>query len=1036
MSAPYSSLVEELSRVSRDLTHERKLLVGQSLAQGRELLRATAMSGAAWLGWEWTTPAKLALQLILPELVRAGERQADDFDLMATADTAVDAVEERGEAGPFAGTTGGGGYRDAIRRTLASLRAGGVSPALLARARPGDAKLRALATMLGEFEQRLREQRRLDGPEIMRRATRALDEGRARLPDARLFLLPGQSLRGTSGAFVRALLASAQVTRLRADPVAGLPVPAGIAWEDAAGDGGPLSTLHAPARSDQRPPLDLFAAATPADELREVLRRVVAARVPWDQVEILTTDPVTYGAALDALARRLDVPVTYARGLDSRRTRAGRAVESYLRWIGDDFPAEVLRQMLEAGDLASPATHQQVSGAALARRLRRLRVGWGRERYLEAVDHAIAAAAGPRVADEDEDPEATEERWQRERLELAALRALLHQLLGALPPAPGHLPDRNARGRASPAGIATGVLAFLQLVPRAPSVAESTIRKVLEDRLGRIRDTLTRPTGWEAAVGLVRTHLVTRVAPAGEKGFAPWTSTGGHLYLSDISTGGLSLRPHTFVVGMDATRVAGSPGTDPLLSDADRLAIAAGSPEPVPPIATSGERLEEARHSLAATLARLRGSVTLSYSAWESTEGRSISPAPELLQALRLREGDETLTYEALRRAIGSLAAAVPAGAGRLDGDDVWLGAIAHGRVLRSGTGVVRSVFGGLDAGLTAREARRSARATEYDGILAPAAELDPLNSDTVFSASRLEALGTCPRRYFYRNVLRVSPPEDPILDPDAWLDAARRGSLLHAVYERTLTLARQREIDYAAAAFAALALECLEAEADRELKHSPAPSQAVHDQERADLRVEVLTWVEMIRRDPPEWIAAELRFGPGQREAAVQLPAGLLRLRGAIDRVDRLPHGALRIVDYKTGGSSRYRPRQPFAGGRRIQHLLYTLAAEQILEEEVERMEYHFPTRKGEMRVLRFGRDSLARGWQVLQSLLEIAASGYFVTTEDTSDCRYCDFASVCRVSDQGYGTMKGERVLWAKEVGMGLPEYARLAELRGIDG
>src|SRR5690606_396620 len=154
---------------------------------------------------------------------------------------------------------------------------------------------------------------------------------------------------------------------------------------------------------------------------------------------------------------------------------------------------------------------------------------------------------------------------------------------------------------------------FLQLVPRASSVAESTIRKVLEDRLGRIRDTLTRTTGWEAAVGLVRTHLVTRVAPGGERGFAPWTSTGGHLYLSDLATGGLSLRPHPFVVGMDAGRVTGALGADPLLSDSDRSAIAVGSPMPLAPLATSGERVEEARHALAATLARLRGSVTLSY---------------------------------------------------------------------------------------------------------------------------------------------------------------------------------------------------------------------------------------------------------------------------------------------------------------------------------------------------------------------------------------------------------------------------------------
>src|SRR5690606_35564346 len=135
---------------------------------------------------------KLALNLVLPHMVRAGERQADDFDLMAAADAAVDAVEARGEAGPFSGTIGGAGYRDAIRRTLASLRAGGVAPTLLAAARPGDAKIGALAAMLRELEQRLREQRLVDRPEIMRRATHALAVDRSTLPAARIFVLPGQ----------------------------------------------------------------------------------------------------------------------------------------------------------------------------------------------------------------------------------------------------------------------------------------------------------------------------------------------------------------------------------------------------------------------------------------------------------------------------------------------------------------------------------------------------------------------------------------------------------------------------------------------------------------------------------------------------------------------------------------------------------------------------------------------------------------------------------------------------------------------------
>lgn len=53
----------------------------------------------------------------------------------------------------------------------------------------------------------------------------------------------------------------------------------------------------------------------------------------WDEVEIVATDPIAYGCALDALASRLGIPVTYAVGLPTERTRQGRATVAYLRWI-------------------------------------------------------------------------------------------------------------------------------------------------------------------------------------------------------------------------------------------------------------------------------------------------------------------------------------------------------------------------------------------------------------------------------------------------------------------------------------------------------------------------------------------------------------------------------------------------------------------------------------------------------------------------------------------------------------------------------
>lgn len=1030
-SPSVSHLIAEVARATRENPGERKLLVGHTLAQGRELLRALALAGTPWMGWEVTTPRTLAYDVVLLDIARKGEARADEFDLIAVADEAIDAVEERGEAGPFGGTTGSAGYRDAIRRTLDSLRSGGVTPDQLRRARPGDAKILALATMLAEFEKGLRLHRIQDGPELMRLAADALENGRGKVPGGRIFILGGHSLRGPGGRFLRALLAAEHVHLLGTDPVIGLPIPETILWSQPEQSTGPLSCLHAPSLATERPRVELFAAATPTDELREVLRRVLAQEIPWDRVEILTTDSVTYGAALDALARRLEIPVTYSRGLDSRRTRAGRAVEAYLRWIAEDFPADTLRGMLESGDVAPPSGFDEVSGAALARRLRRLKIGWGRDRYLQVIDRAIADAQTPGEVDEDSDPEELELRALRDRRELAALHALVDRLLAATP----HSARRNGRlSPTTPSALAGGVLAFLELVPNSSEMSERTIRKVLGERLGRMREVLTRQTAWEAAIAIVRTNIVTRIAPAGEGGLAPWISTGGRLYLSDIATGGLSLRPHIFVVGLDAGRVAGATGLDPLITDADRLLIATTSRDPVPPIGTTGQRVTEGRHALAATLARLRGKITLSYSAWESAEGRSISPAPELLQALRLRSGDEALTYDALRDELGPLAGAVPTGAGLLDSDDVWLDAISNGRVLRAGTDVVRSVFRGLDRGLRAQESRRSAEVTAYDGLVPPRPELDARAAGTVFSASRLQTLGTCPRSYFYQYVLGVKPTEDPVLDPDVWLDAMHRGNVLHAIYERTLTEARRDSLSYEDERFAQLALEIMDAEAAGALRHSPPPSQAILEAELLELREEVLTWVAMIRRDRPDWMAVELRFGPGAAEAVVETAAGPIRVRGAIDRVDRVP-GGLRIIDYKTGGFAKYRVRRPFNGGRRIQHVLYTLAAEQILGEPVAAMEYQFPTRKGQMRRFVYGSHALARGSRVLDALLEMAAAGHFVATEECKDCSYCDFARICRARSDDWGKVTSERATWSKEMGMGLPEYARLAILRGID-
>jgi len=1063
--ATHSLTLCALAELSAAEPYARKLLVCQRPAQGRELLHALTAAGAPWIGWETTTPRQLAHDLVARRLVRSGYRIADDFDIAALVDEAIDAVQGRGAAGPFAGVAGALGYREVLRRAVVALRAAGIRPTEIeARRHPGDTKLAAVAAILAAYEAELMARRILDGPEVMRQACAAVRAGEATLPDARLYLLPGHTLRGVEGELIRLLLEVGGAQVLPADTDPELPPPAAWLWEAAWGAAAaeaPDETTSPETTSSTQPQAAnaaspgegarrpgyladrIFAAATPTDELREVLRRVLERGIPWDQVEIVATDPATYGAALDSLARRLGIPVTYAAGLDTRRTRVGRAVAAYLRWLGDGLPADLIRELLENGDLAPPRG-EEVAGAALARRLRQLRIGWGRERYLPAIERTLAATrAAPLDAEVDHDA-ASHARARRIR-ELEVLRALLEPIITAIPEAPDRA--RTRRVYTSPAALAEALLVFLEFVPAGDQVENNT-RKIIADRLKRIRATLTRETAWESALSILQSRIETRTAPAAEGGIAPWTSIGGHLHLADVATGGLSGRPFTFVVGLDAARVTGGIAADPILTDSDRARLNRGHPQEYAPLPTTAERVQEERYELAALLARLRGEVTLSYSAWEMSEGRAISPAPELLRELRRLTGDDSLSYDDLRHAHGPLVCAVPRGRHPLDGADVWLDALWDDGLLRRGDDLVRSAFPDLARGHTAARLRQGDAPTAYHGLVRPRPQLDP-SSDAgiVYSATRLETLGTCPRRFFYRYVLHVLEPDDPEWDPEAWLTPLERGTLLHEVYESTMREARAQNIDPDDVAFAELARARLHDAVERTTYRVPPPSTVVHAAEIEALEQDVLAFVDLIRQQRPEWVELELEFGPGTRDVAVEIGGYRVRLRGAIDRVDRVAPGRLRVVDYKTGSRTPYRPTRPFHGGRRIQHLLYTLAAERILGEPVEAMEYHFPTRRGENTVVRYDRATLARGAEVLDNLFQIARNGHFVTTEDTGDCRYCAFAPVCRAVTDDYGGTRCPEVAWVKdkvwpkkpkkgETPAAPPEeYRRLVELRNID-
>lgn len=1030
-----SQLMIPLEFVSNSVS--RVVLLSPNRGVGRELLRSQALRDGGWVGLEVATPESFAQDGVAIDLAIEGLTPVDELDRRAMIDVAIDEALEGGPS-RFEELREGVGFRDAVANAVDALRLAGIGPDALRAARLEDREKRsALAEILERYEAGLAKARQVDIADVFRRAIVRHLAG-AETAEGRLRLSPHLRTRGLSGRFVRLLADDdAEVLSWTSPAVLEIPAVIGTISGDQAHESPPrLAFLHAvadaPPAGPDDPAIELFAAGSVTDELREALRRVVASGRRWDEIEIVATDPVAYGCALDALATRLGIPVTYAVGLPIERTRQGRAAAAYLTWFQEDFPAAILRQLLESGDVR-PSRDDAPWGDRLARRLRRLRVGWGRDRYRETIDSALRwleqAPAEP--GDDWRSAEEIAEQRARERAELETLRDLVDEILAATPP----VPDRLGRGaaRLSPAALAEGLLAFLAFVPhRMPIEAEAHARLV--ERLERIAARLTRETTFGSALTILRSHLELRVPSPGAEGPLPWSSAGGALHLSDLDHGGWTGRPMTFVVGLDAERFPGAGIQDPILLDEDRRRL---DQEALP---TSADRLAERRWSLAALLAPLSGTVTLSYAAWSASEGREVAPAADLLQAFRLREGDPTLDYRAFHEAVAPVACPVPRTGGRLDASDVWLGALSDpdDAILLAGLPAVRNAFPRLDRGLVARAARESPAFTAHDGRIEPRPDLlDPRRSGRILSSSTLEALGACPLRYLYRKVLKVEKPDDPQLDPGAWLEPRHRGSLLHDVYEIVLQRTRDRGIEFARPEFAELALGVLREQVDRYRARVPVPSEVVLRDEVTRHEADVRSFVRMIRERPPDWIDVEKRFGYGRDAEPVELdvPGGTVQVCGRIDRVDREGE-ALVIVDYKTGSTYSYSARfGTWSGGRHLQHLVYSRVARLLYGRDVARMEYWFPTAKGENQRAPYPVEWLADGDRVLETLCETIAQGRFVPTEDADDCKFCDYKEICRVKVGQWGKMESPPAAWGKEHAPALEEYGLLRFLRGLD-
>jgi len=802
-------------------------------------------------------------------------------------------------------------------------------------------------------------------------------------------------------------------------------------------------------------------------EIARRVHAEAARGVPFDRMAILLRSPDAYRAPLAEALRRADVPAWFApgtvapdpagrallallacaaEGLTSRRfaeylslgeappvpLERGRAPQPSFALTETTPPPEPWAPPLDddASDVIArlSAEHESVDpldappildGPVVDGRLRAPRrweqllddaaVIGGLGRWRERLDHLDAELRLDLAAAEDPDsPQA--HAWAEDLRLVAGLRRFALPLLGVLDALP-----RSA-------DWATWLTALRDLATRALRAPDRV--------LGLFAD--LAPMGPVGPVGLDEVRLVL-TRHLSELSHAPTGRPAGRVWVGTVDDARGRDFDVVFVPGLHEKSFPQRLIEDPLLLDRVRVALRAAT----------GARLELNADRAAAERLRLRLAIgatserlVISWSRLDGDKGRPRVPSFYGLEVLRAAEGHlpgfDELVHRAERgeaRRLGWPAPDDPARA--IDAAEYDL-AVLHGLINgnpEDGAGLASYLVAAsphLARGLRAHARRELRRWTPADGLLldpkaphagATRAALDRHSLGLrAYSATALQKWADCPYQFALYALHRLAPREVP--EPVERLDPRQRGSLFHEVQFELLQRLRDDDLlplpdggpDALGPVLARLD-EVLAEVADRYAAELAPAIERVWEDGLAAIRADLRGWLRQLAAERA-WTPHrfELSFGlPGRRakdpastDAPVQLDVGI-RLRGAIDLVERAPDETLRATDHKTG-RPRGTPGMVIGGGLYLQPVLYALALEQLVpgaRVTGGRLWYCTERAGWEDRVIPLDDGARGAAERLAKAIDDSVVEGFLPAYPRSEGrytaCTWCDYAPIC---------------------------------------
>lgn len=229
---------------------------------------------------------------------------------------------------------------------------------------------------------------------------------------------------------------------------------------------------------------------------------------------------------------------------------------------------------------------------------------------------------------------------------------------------------------------------------------------------------------------------------------------------------------------------------------------------------------------------------------------------------------------------------------------------------------------------------RMSRARTHYDGDLRGAHVLleQQFPARREWSPTAFEAWLKCPYFYLTSNHLVLEARSEV----DAEIDRGTIGLIYHEILQALYSPSTGNASTEVASAEVASALDRLEEVANDLLASAPQRhvflDTPLWQQQAVEIRANLRASVAALGELGGVPFAVEQKY---RKESALYVTSddGDFRVRGTIDRIDALPNGSLRIIDYKTGKSS-YNTWKAVAEGKRLQLPLYALMVEGVLGE------------------------------------------------------------------------------------------------------